>query len=72
MWHIHAVERRSVKKEQNIWYDKDEPQEHANGKKLDANDHTSYDGHMKCPQQEHSQKQKEELSLSRAAGGSGK
>ena len=46
MWHIHAAECRSVKKEQNMWYDKDEPQEHAKGKKLDANGHTSRDGHM--------------------------
>ena len=38
-----AVERSSVKKEQNICYGKEEPQEHATGKKLDANDHTSYD-----------------------------
>ena len=64
------MERSSVKKEQNICYGKEEPQEHAKGKKLDANDHTSYDWHMKCPQQEHSQKQKQDLS-SRAASGNG-
>lgn len=64
------MECSSVKKEQNICYDKDEPQQHAKGKKPDANDHTSYDWHMKCPQ-ERSQKQKEDLSLSRAASGNG-
>lgn len=60
----------SVKKEQNICSDKDEPQEQAKGKKLDANDHTAYDWYMKCPQ-ERSQKQKEGLSLSRTASGNG-